>query len=335
MDAPVGKHILWAAATGGALAVGVWVWWQRRQQGQRWQGWGTSKYASWPIWSQTSQKIAEETKLRPSDVVVITFPKTGTTWLQQTCEQLRTGGDMAFSEITERQPWLDIAWDCGQDLSLDQVASPRLFKSHQKLSAINIGAKYLSIIRKPEGVLMSWFAFQKGKGRPVFIECADSNEYAATELFAGRNIFGTDVWDYYVELWEARNDANVLVLCYEALMADQLAYLPVIAEFLDVPVDEVRLQKVVEMTTKEFMTAHDDQFDDNFILRKSKELGRTPKVFEAGVKVTQGPKDRLTLATKTWLQVKWLEKVAPRTGLMSYEEMADAIAASSRSGMKT
>lgn len=282
-----------------------------------------------PHVSKESRKVAEEARLRPTDVVVITFPKTGTTWLQQTCEQLRTGGDMSFTEITERQPWLDFAWDCGQDLSLDHVASPRLFKSHQLLSAINTGAKYMSTIRDPQAVLLSWFQFQKAKGRPIFVDCRDANDYAETGQFEGHNIFGTNVWDYYVELWEARNEPNVLVLCYEALMADQNAYLPSIARFLGVPSDETLLQTVAGMTTKEFMAKHERQFDDNFIAIKGKELGRAVKVMEVGTKVTAGHKTQFTPATKAWLQRQWDEKVAPRTGLASYEDMARIIAASS------
>lgn len=284
-----------------------------------------------PHVSEESRKVAEETRLRATDVVVITFPKTGTTWLQQTCEQLRTGGDMTFSEITERQPWLDFAWDCGQYLSLDQVASPRVFKSHQLLSAINPGAKYLSVIRDPEAVLMSWFAFQRAGSerlRPIFVDCVDANDYANTGHFEGNNIFGTNVWDFYVELWEARQEPNVLVLCYEALMADHSAHTSSIAGFLGIPADEALLQTVAAMSSKKFMRAHSTQFDDNFIVRKGQELGRAARVMEPASKVTPGIKNYLTPSTKSRLSALWSERVAPRTGLASYQDMAQALARS-------
>merc|ERR1712046_441174 len=105
----------------------------------KWDGWGRSKYVVLPLVSDKSKEIGASYVLRPTDVVILTFPKTGTTWLQQICEQLRTGGDMKFDEITERQPWLEFAWDLGQDLDAEQVAAPRLFKSHQRPSAINPG----------------------------------------------------------------------------------------------------------------------------------------------------------------------------------------------------
>jgi hypothetical protein len=286
-----------------------------------WTGWHTKGYTCLPLVSDESKRRGEVAQLRPTDVVVITFPKTGTTLLQQVCEQLRTGGDMSFTEIEERQPWLEFAWDCGQDLDDDQVAFPRLFKSHQLLSAINPGAKYLSILRDPETVLTSWFHFQKAKKRPFTVDCADANEYALTGHFEGSNIFGTSVWDYYVELWEARHEANVLVLCYETLVKNKRAYLPHIARFLGTPDDDFRLETVLQMSSKEFMAEHEHQFDEHFIRDKGMELGRAAQIMEAVPKVTTRQKDALAPKTLEWLERNWAEKVTPRTGLASYKDM--------------
>ena len=68
---------------------------------------------------------------RPDDVFVVTYPKCGTTWMCQVVHMLRTGGNMDFGEITEVVPWDILALDCKQDLDARQVASPRVFKSHE------------------------------------------------------------------------------------------------------------------------------------------------------------------------------------------------------------
>ena len=96
---------------------------------------------------------------RPTDVIILTFHKTGTTWMQQITHQLRTEGrGTDFKEITEVMPWIDFAWEINQDLRMDQVAEPRLFKSHARLSAVQEGVIHQTI-RDPIRTLVSLFRF--------------------------------------------------------------------------------------------------------------------------------------------------------------------------------
>ena len=94
---------------------------------------------------------------RSSDVIITTAPKTGTTWLQMTCHQLRTGGDLGFEEICQVVPWIKKAYECGQDLNGDQKANPRVYKAHQRLSCIHEGCKYITTIRDPISATISWY----------------------------------------------------------------------------------------------------------------------------------------------------------------------------------
>lgn len=286
-----------------------------------WSRWGTNRYSCSPHVSDESKRRGEDFKLRAADVVINTFPKTGTTWTQQICEQLRTGGDMNFVEITERQPWFEHAWDCGQDLDADQVAEPRLFKSHQLMSAVNVGAKYLSVIRRPEDALQSWFVFCKNKGRPLFMPCKDMNDYAKLGHFDSNQIFGTNIWEYYVELWEVRHEPNVLILCYEEMIKDARQFLPGIADFLSVPGSPQLWDTVARMSSKEFMLEHSDKFDENFLNTNGSKLGRAKMIMETGVKITSGHKAVITTETREWLDRNWKEKVTDNTGLASYEDM--------------
>ena len=183
-----------------------------------WEGWGTGQYVVMPHVSVRSKEYAEHdfqlrhyqhrTSCCPSsspessppsppsqpaaaavaDVVVVSFPKTGTTWTQVVCEHLRTyarhGGYQHYDDLTEVQPWLDFAYDCHQNLHTHEtyltlpatnseedatttrrvVVTPRVFKSHQLLSAINPGGKYLSIVRDPAATLLSWVRYVTVRG---------------------------------------------------------------------------------------------------------------------------------------------------------------------------
>ena len=304
----------------------------------RWPNWGTKPYKVMPHISPESKRIGETFRLRPTDVVVLSFPKTGTTWTQNCCEQLRTrAGGYDFDDITIRQPWIEFAHDLGQDLDNDQVAPPRIFKSHQLLSAVNPGGKYLCIVRDPEATLMSWFAFQKAKGRPGYAEYEDANEYIANkgaDIFGEECCFGMNIWQMYAEIWSARNDPSVKILVYEALVADGPAYLnhlPMIAEFLGIDdADEALYSKVAFLISRDQMVKHVDAFDDHFITEKGRELGRALRVMEPAAKVRSidGKKKDTVLTEKTieWMEDRWLERMTPLTGHASYDEFAAAIA---------
>jgi aryl sulfotransferase len=273
-----------------------------------------------------SREAAAAIVLRPTDVVVITRPKTGTTWLQQICEQLRTRGNMEFTEITERQPWLDLAYDCGVDMDADQHAEPRIFKSHQLLAAVSTGAKYISIVRDPKDVLQSVFSFERAKGIAPFADFDDVNSYAASGHFEICN-----VWEFYTQLWRAREDPNLLVQSYEELAKDESAYLPRIAEFLGVQLDGSLRQMVLDMSSKDFMLEHADQFDDNYIKSECSNGALHGGNEDASVeKVTTEQRDELTSTTLAWLQAVWDERVLPRTMLKNYQSMSVALAALAR-----
>lgn len=311
---------------------------EKKQENERWPHWGTNPYKVMPHISPESKRIGETYQLRPTDVIVVSFPKTGTTWTQNCCEQLRTGaGGYDFDDITIRQPWIEFAHDLGQDLDDEQVANPRIFKSHQLLSALNPGGKYLCIVRDPEATLMSWFAFQKAKGRPGYAEYEDVNEYIANkgaDVFGGECCFGMNIWQMYAEIWSARNDPSVKILVYEALVADGPAYLnhlPMIADFLGIDDADASLySKVAFLVSRDQMVRNVGAFDDHFITEKGRELGRALRIMEPAAKVrsADGKKKDTALTEKTeeWMEDQWLERMTPLTGHASYDEFAAAIA---------
>uniref|UniRef100_A0A3Q3JRJ4 Sulfotransferase n=1 Tax=Monopterus albus TaxID=43700 RepID=A0A3Q3JRJ4_MONAL len=83
------------------------------------------------VHSPQSLKYFEEFTFRPDDIVIVTYPKSGTTWMQEIVPQIISGGDPASVETLhnwDRVPWLEEQRACM--LNVEQRPSPRMFTSH-------------------------------------------------------------------------------------------------------------------------------------------------------------------------------------------------------------
>ncbi len=84
--------------------------------------------------------------------------------MQQICHQLRTRGDETFEEISNVIPWMETCEDIGIDVDGEQVAAPRVFKTHAWKGHLNFSkdAKYIVITRNPEDSAVSFYNFLNG-----------------------------------------------------------------------------------------------------------------------------------------------------------------------------
>jgi hypothetical protein len=208
-------------------------------------------------------------RLRPTDVVVTPWGKSGTTWTQQIVHTLRTRGDMDFDDISRVVPWIEMSPLLGIDLDAEQRANPRAFKSHLPATLVPKGGRYINVVRNPADVLVSNFKFMEG----WFLEPGA----IGIEEFARETFFKTN--DYYEHLkswWPRRNDPDVLFLAYELMLKDSAASIRRIASFIGVPLDDELLALTLEHSTIEFMLAHKNRFDDAMMRELSERGGLLP-----------------------------------------------------------
>src|SRR5207244_10510601 len=153
---------------------------------------------------------------RPMDVLIATYPKCGTTWLQQIVHGLRTRGSMDFDEITAVVPWIELAFDLGTDLDAPQVAQPRAFKTHLPWTEIPKSSASGYALRDPKDVLVSVYHFHEGwRFEPGTIPFGSF----AREFFMSRES-GRRYWRHVSSWWEPRQRSEVLMMCYEDMKAD-------------------------------------------------------------------------------------------------------------------
>ena len=269
--------------------------------------------------SSESVALARNFRARASDVFVVTYPKSGTTWLQQIVHVLR-GGTMEFSEIGEVVPWLETCLDLGIDPEGEQCGEFRAFKSHCTASEAPAGARYVVALREPVAVLRSFHRFFEGW---MFEAGAIDLSTFARDFFTQGSNSGR-YWDHLVGWWGRRNESEVLLLCYEDMVADLPGTIDRMAGWLGIEIDDDRRARVIEWSSLETMQRHAGQFDDHLLREVRNEAcglppgGEWGKVRPAGDNRSTAKPDTETLAL---LDRLWEEVVLPATGCRDYAHL--------------
>ena len=254
---------------------------------------------------------------RADDVLIATYPKCGTTWMQQIVHSLRTRGDMDFEEITEVVPWIEMAHDVGQDLDADQRGTPRAFKTHLDGDAVPGGARYIYIIRDPRDVLVSFFRFFEGW---VFEAGSIDLNTFAREFFLPGSMRSGNYWQHLASWWPRHDAADTLMFSYEEMNADPRSAIVAVARFIGID-DDATIAIACERASFETMRAQAHRFDDNLVRRYRSAIcglpnnGATGKVRSGRV---GGHRALLADDVLSACNEMWQEYVATPLGLVDY-----------------
>lgn len=247
-----------------------------------------------PRWGEThplhDPAILANFKARPSDVLITTPPKAGTTWMQQILHQLRSGGDVSFSAIDDVVPWLEIqregkSWQ--QILQhFEVLPEPRIFKTHctaEQTPGIGI-AKIILTSRDPRDCCVSFYHH--------LMNMTD-------EARAGKQIPHPKSFDEHVEMWlefaawyrnvkswwPYHEHPRVLWLRYQDMKNDIEACIDQITAFLEWEISAVQKTKVLGYISFDWMKTHDEKFSGQGVKNKD---GKRIQVFKSGNFIRQG-----------------------------------------------
>lgn len=262
---------------------------------------------------------------RPTDVFIATYPKCGTTLLQQIVHGLRTGGDLDFREITAVIPWIELAHDIGLDPEAEQKAEPRAFKTHLGWNQVPKGGRYIWVLRDPSAVVVSFYHFFEG----WFFEpgAIDLETFALEHVLAREG--GRDYWAHLASWWPHRHENNVLALCYEDVVADLSETVRRVAGFIGVGEEPERIGIATRQAGKDFMQRHPTLWDDN-LLREARNAacGVPPDAGSTKVRTDAAskPSDVLTEKVRAAWRARWESVVLPVTGCTDYAALRERIA---------
>ncbi len=266
---------------------------------------------------------------RADDVVIATYPKAGTTWMQQIVHGLRTGGDMDFEEISAVVPWIELAHDMGIDLEAPQKAAPRAFKTHWNGTRMPRDGRYVVVIRDPRDTMVSFHRFMEG----WFLEpgAVSADDFAA--YLIARDHPGGSYWQHLKSWWERRRDGNVLMLAYEDLLADLPRVVHRVARFIGCDADADAIAVATRQARFDFMKAHERRFDDHLTAEaRNRACGLPPDARSSKVRTggSGGHAGILSAAMLDRLDALWRREIADPLGIADYAALRRALAGQGR-----
>ncbi|XP_019740460.1 sulfotransferase family cytosolic 2B member 1-like [Hippocampus comes] len=188
----------------------------------------------------------ERFTFRPDDVLIVTYPKSGTTWMQEIVPLIMSGGDPSSVETLhnwDRVPWLEEAHSCSLDL--DNRPSPRMFTTHflprmMPPSFFEVKPKVIYVMRNPKDVFTSSFHYC---AMASFLVDPGSQTEFLQKFLKGEVMFGS--WFDHVKSWLDYKE-QIFYICYEEMIKDLQDSVARLAVFLEKSLDNDAIVKIAE-----------------------------------------------------------------------------------------
>lgn len=199
-----------------------------------------------------------EMRLRPDDIFIVTYPRSGTTWMQMILYQLTSDGSMAFDHICQKVPWFErsLFFDLMETTDFETMPSPRLFKSHLSWFWIPKGpCRYIYVYRNGMDVALSYYHFYTSH-----LSYQGSFNDFFKKFMAGDVQYRS--WFRHVKAWQDHAHlSNVFMVKYEDLISDLEGTLGQLIAFLHLDVSKERIPAILHRCSFDYMKEHEKKFD--------------------------------------------------------------------------
>ncbi|XP_053871088.1 sulfotransferase 1B1-like isoform X1 [Malaclemys terrapin pileata] len=202
----------------------------------------------------------ENFQARPDDLLISTYPKAGTTWMQEIVDLILVQGDVekACRAPTHiRIPFLEICSPPPVPSGVQQLAnvpSPRVIKTHLPFQLVPKSfwenrCKVIYVARNAKDNVVSYYFFdQMNKTQP---------EPGPWELYVQKFMDGKLAWgswyDHVCRYWAERANHCILYVFYEDMKEDPAREIRRVMDFLEVELPPQVLEKIVQQTSFQIM----------------------------------------------------------------------------------
>ncbi|KAI8500227.1 sulfotransferase 1 [Branchiostoma belcheri] len=220
---------------------------------------------------------------RDDDIVIVSFPKTGTNWTLEIVTQIlqATGRSPAKSDdhIIGKLEFKYPEDPHPSYVLLEDAPSPRVILTHLKPGTAPPGIanprgkeKILVVMRNPKDTAVSHYHFIL-KRRNLDATQLPWPKYCQDAL-AGKESHGS-FFDHVLAWWEKRDDPHFMFLKYEDMKKDIASEVKRIATFLEADLDAATIAGIAEKCTFEGMkaTLDNSRYEDRRVMARKGVVG--------------------------------------------------------------
>ncbi|XP_051884098.1 sulfotransferase family 5A, member 1 [Pristis pectinata] len=200
--------------------------------------------------TRQSLQYAQEFKFCDTDTVIITYPKSGTTWMQEILTLIYSDGNTLPAKTIPnwlRTPWIEHYY-C--ENVLVNKTDHRILTTHLPYHFLakplkQSNAKVIYVARNPKDVVVSFYYFHKMAN--FLPEPGTFGEFLE-KFITGEVNYGS--WFEHIKEWEShRNEFNFLFITYEELMKDLRKSVIRLCNFLEHPLLPEAVDTIVRHCT--------------------------------------------------------------------------------------
>lgn len=259
----------------------------------------------WPVKTRDmhnhhmNSTVWDSFKFRSDDIIIATYGKAGTTWMQQIMGQLIFNGDPDV-ETAQLSPWIEMRILPPEIHAAVAAQTHRRFvKTHLPVDALVFSprAKYLYVGRDGRDSVWSLYNHHRNMtqqfidafnltpglvGKPL--PPCPPNEHDLYRMWFEDD--GQPFWPFWENVrswWNVRHLANVMLVHFNDMKRDLAGNIRAIAAFLDIDIDEARFADIVKHCSFDFMKAN---------AAKMTPLGGVPWHGGAGTFINKGTNGR-------------------------------------------
>ncbi|XP_066433034.1 sulfotransferase 1A1-like isoform X1 [Eleutherodactylus coqui] len=201
----------------------------------------------------------EHFQARADDLLISTYPKSGTTWVSKIVDLILNKGDMAESQkaaIFERVPFLECSGPGMPSATeiLNKQDFPRVIKTHLQVDVLpksfwDKKCKVIYVARNAKDVAVSYYHFYRmAFGHP---DPGTWDEFLNSYM-EGNVAFGR--WSTHVKgWWKMRQQSDILYLFYEDMLEDPRREIQKLLKFMKWEISDEVMEKILKYTSFQAM----------------------------------------------------------------------------------